>query len=150
VTVSLTSVRVNGRKGLTPTLAVYGISNFPESVPLGKVNFKTFGKLEELVKEIRVAKPPRILSYSLEIDKRKNYSVAVYEATQHILASDGGDNLIGQYRDSRKDAPGRHTFLVSHPISENPEFPFQLNTRAPSGNAKKTHVSGSPSRGSQI
>ena len=150
VTVFLSSVRVNGRKGLTPTLAVYGIGNFPESVPLGKVSFKTFGKLEELVKEIRVSKPPRILSYSLDIGKRENYDVAVYEATQHIPASDGGDNLIGQFRDGRKDAPGRHTFLVSQPITENLAFPFKLNTRAPSGNLKKTLKSRSPTRGSQI
>ena len=150
VVVMVTSVRINGRKGLTPSLAVYGVNAIPDFVTLGRAHFRTFDKLEDLVAEIRVSKPVKILSYSLSISTTSKSNLVLYKALDHIISSDGGDNLLGHYFDGNKDDPGRYTFLVSSQITASPDFAFQLNTRPSKGSAKKTHVSSSPSRGSQI
>jgi len=150
VVVMATSVRVNGRKGLTPSMAVYGVSAKPDVVTLGRANFRTFDKLEELVAEIRVSKPSKILSYSLTIKATSNSNTVLYNALDHIMSSDGGDNLIGHYFDGNKDDPCRYTFLVPSQITASPDFLFSLNTRASKGSVKKVLVSSSPSRGSQI
>jgi hypothetical protein len=146
----VTSIRVNGRKGLTPSMAVYGVTTIPDFVTIGKANFRTFDKLEGLVAEIRVSKPVKTLSYSLSIKATSKPDIVLYKALDHIISSDGGNNLIGHYLDGNKDDPWRYTFLVSSKITVNPDFLFQLNARSSKDSAKKTHVSSSPSRGSQI
>jgi hypothetical protein len=149
ISVMAVSARVNGRKGTTPALAVYGCDTIPQSILLGTTNLKVSENLECLVSEIRAHKPTKVLRYTLSIKVNSSPQV-LSDALKHLMSSDGGDNFIGHYFDGRSEDPGRHVFLVSSQITANPDFLFQPDPIIRGASAKKTHVSSSPPRGSQI
>jgi len=148
--VTFTSVRVNGRKGLASAVAVFGLSSRPGTVKLGKIDFKTFGKLEDLTEELRSSRPPKVLSYTFAIDKDRDLAASLNEVREHIILCGGENNLIGYFLDDSKREGGRHTFVVSSPLQSNGKLSFKLNTRGSSGSAKKDSASSSQRVGSQI
>ena len=148
--VMFTSVRVHGKKGLVSAAAVYGLAVKPDTVTLGKFDFRTFGKLEELTEELRSSRPQKVLSYSLNIAKDKDLGNVLSGACEHITFSGGEGNLVGHFLDEGKKGLERHIFLVSSPLKRSNKFSFILNTRGSSGSVKKPVVSSSQAMGSQI
>jgi len=117
---------------------------------LGKFDFRTFGKLEELTEELRSSRPQKVLSYSLNIAKDKDLGNVLSGACEHITFSGGEGNLVGHFLDEGKKGLERHIFLVSSPLKRSNKFSFILNTRGSSGSVKKPVVSSSQAMGSQI